>query len=60
MHPWAVLCLERGIPVILRSMYLKNAPSAGLWARPKKSAYFSLFKPPFRIKRNPVKGSNLD
>ena len=49
-----------GIPAILPSMSPKNAPGAGLRARPKKSDDFSLFKPRFRIKCNPVKGSNLD
>ena len=34
-----------GIPAILPSVSLKNAPSAGLWPRPNKSAEFSLFKP---------------
>ena len=35
-----------GIPAILQTMSLKNAPSAGLRARPPK---FLLFKPRFRI-----------
>ena len=50
------------IHTILPSMSLKNAPSPGRAYRRalKKSADFSLFKPRFRIKRNPVKGSNLD
>ena len=49
-----------GIPSILPSMFLKNAPSAGLRACPIKFADFSLFRPHFSINRNPVKGSNLD
>ena len=50
-----------GTPAILPSMSLKNAPSAGIQACPQKSKKeFLLFKPGFRIKRNPLKGSNLD